>query len=119
MGDDELSAYIDQISAMTGVTGKKPSLAGPLDFQFGLNPGTFSLGLNGLGTLSNLWGGLQANKLAKEQFRFTKDITNTNLNNQIKSYNTSLEDRIRSRAAVEGQSAQQAEAYLAKNRLTR
>lgn len=85
----------------------------------GMNMPTLQLGLGALQGLANLWGGFQANKLARDQFDFTKGITNTNLNNSIKSYNTSLEDRARARGAAEGQTAQQIASYVDQNRLTR
>lgn len=77
------------------------------------------MGLGGLNALGNIYGALQANKLAKNQFSFAKDVTNTNLNNQIKSYNTALEDRARSRAVAENRDQSTADAYIAANRLTR
>lgn len=85
----------------------------------GMNVGTGQLALGGLGALNSIFGGLQSGKLAKDQFKFTKDITNTNLNNSIKSYNTTLDDRINSRAAVQGESSSWAQDYLDKNRLSR
>ncbi len=78
-----------------------------------------NFGVQGLSALGNLWGAFQSNRMAQRQFDFTKDITNTNLNNQIKTYNTSLEDRARSRAAVEGQSPQETQDWIERNRLTR
>lgn len=86
---------------------------------FGMNANTLNFGMQGLNTLGNIWGAWQSNKLAKDQLNFTKMITNTNLNNQIKAYNTALEDRSRSRAAVEGQSSAEAQAYVDRNRLSR
>ena len=86
---------------------------------FGFNMPTLQMGIQGLNTIGNIWGAWQSNKLAKDQLNFTKMITNTNLNNQIKSYNTALEDRSRSRAAVEGQSASEAQSYVDRNRLSR
>lgn len=83
----------------------------------GMNLDTAKLALSGLGTIGNLWAAFQAQKLAKRQFDFTKRITETNLANQVKSYNTTLEDRSRSRAFTEGQSSAQAQAYIDKNRL--
>lgn len=77
------------------------------------------IGLGALSTFGNIWGGVQSNKLAREQFNFTKGVTNTNLDNQIKSYNTSLEDRARSRAAIEGQSPQETQDWIERNRLSR
>ena len=84
----------------------------------GFNIGTGQLALGGLSALGNLWGANKQMKLAEDQFDFTKKIATTNLNNQVKSYNTALEDRIRSRAAMEGSSSAEAEAYLNKNRLS-
>lgn len=85
----------------------------------GMNIGTGQMGLKGLAALGNLYSSLQSNKLAKEQFKFSKDFANTNLNNQIKSYNTTLDDKIRSRSVIEGTDSAAAEAYLDKNRLSR
>ena len=85
----------------------------------GFNIPTLQLGFGALQGLGNLWGGIQTNRLARDNFRLTKDVTNTNLNNSIQSYNTALDDRIRARAAVNGMSAGEVDAYLAKNRLTR
>lgn len=95
------------------------SIAGGPGSGLGFNLDTAKLALAGLGTIGSLWSAFQQNKLAKKQFAFTKDITNTNLANQIKSYNTTLEDRARSRAAMEGQSTAQMQEYVNKNRLKR
>lgn len=86
---------------------------------FGFNMPTAQFGLSALQGLGNLWGAFQANKLARDQFNFQKGVTETNIGNQIKSYNTALEDRARTRAFTEGRSAADAEAYIDKNRLTR
>ena len=77
---------------------------------FGANIGTAQLGLQGLNSLSGIWSGMKANKLGEQSF---------NLNNQLKSYNTALEDKGRARAQFEGQDAATAQAYIDKNRLTR
>ena len=87
--------------------------------SLGMNIPTFQLGMGALGSLANIYGGFQANKLAKDQLNFTKQITNTNLNNQIKSYNTALEDRARSRATAENRDQDSADAYIEKNKLSR
>lgn len=87
--------------------------------QLGMNIPTFQLGLGAIGSLANIYGGFQANKLAKDQLSFAKDVTNTNLNNQIKSYNTALEDRARSRATTENRSQASADEYIEKNKLSR
>ena len=89
------------------------------NFDLGWNVPTIKMGLSGLSTLGNLWGAWQSNQLARDQLNFTKDVTNTNLNNSIKSYNTSLEDRARARGAMEGQTTTETQAYIDKNRLNR
>lgn len=77
------------------------------------------MGIGALQTGFNIWQGIGANRLARDQFRLTRDVTNTNLNNSIQSYNTALEDRSRSRAAQEGRSQESAQEYIDRNRLTR
>lgn len=86
---------------------------------FGLNMGTAQLGLAGLSALAGLIQGRNALGLAKDQFNFTKDVTNTNLNNQVKAYNTTLEDRLRSRGVAEGTDAAAVAAQIERNRLSR
>lgn len=75
------------------------------------------LGLGGLQTIGNLWQAWESNKLAKQQFGLQKNLAQTNLTNQISSYNTSLEDRINSRYVTEGKSGDQAAAYIASHKL--
>lgn len=87
--------------------------------QLGANIPTIQLGLGILSSLGGLYGAGQANRLARDSFNFQKGVTNTNLNNQIKSYNTALEDRSRSRAVQENRSEQSAQDYIDRNRLTR
>ena len=86
---------------------------------FGMNIGTGQLGLQGLNSLSGIWSSMKANKLGEQSFKLNKQMANTNLNNQLKSYNTALEDKGRARAQFEGQDAATAQAYIDKNRLTR
>ena len=89
----------------------------PNNTKFGWNANTLNFGLQGLQGIGNLWGAWQSNKLAKDQLNFTKDFANRNLANQTKAYNTALEDRGRARAAVEGQTSAEAQAYIDRNRL--
>ena len=85
----------------------------------GPNIGTGQMAFQGLSSLAGILGGMQTQKLAKESFKLNKQMSNANLNNQIKTYNTALGDRTRSRGFTEGQSAEQMQGYLDANRLTR
>lgn len=64
---------------------------------FGFNMPTLQLGLQGLNAISGLYFGSKAMGMAKDQFNFSKQMAQTNLRNQVKSYNTGLEDRLRTR----------------------
>lgn len=85
----------------------------------GLNMDTMKLGLSGLQTLGGIWNAFQTQKLARDQFKHTRDVTNTNLNNSIKSYNTALEGRARARGAMEGRSEEYTQEYIDRNKLSR
>lgn len=87
--------------------------------KLGFNVPTINLALGGLNTIGSLYAAFQQNALAKKQFAYTKNVTDTNLANQIKAYNTTLADRARSRAATEGQTQAQADAYVNDNKLNR
>lgn len=101
-----LGQYTPQASAATaGATG------------LGFNVPTAQLALSGLGAIGNIMSAFNAQKMAKKQFEYQKGITDTNLANSIQSYNTTLADRGRARAAMEGQSPQEAAAYIAQNSL--
>ena len=96
-------------------------LGGAGGSDFGFNIPTGKLVLGGLESLGKLWAGFQGANLAKKSFEHTRDITNANLNNQISSYNTALEDRARARFIGEGRgdgSAAERE-YVERNRLSR
>ena len=73
--------------------------------------------LGGLQTIGGLWAAFQSAKMAKKQFQFTKKTTEANMANQIKSYNTALDDKSRSRAMVESQTPEVSAAYIEKNKL--
>lgn len=86
---------------------------------FGLNLGTAGLALGGLQSLNGLIQGNKAFNLAKDQFKYQKQVTDTNLNNSIKSYNTALEDRLTARGVTQGDDPATVQAKIDKNRLTR
>lgn len=139
MGDDQMisiGGYQIPLSTLASLDKPQESIAQPTSvygaaqignpitapaqgFQLGANLPTAQLGLAGIGALGSLWNSFNANSLARDQLNFTKKVTNTNLNNQMKSYNTALEDRARARGAVEGQSQDQIDEYINTNRMTR
>ena len=98
-----------QVASQVG--GINNNLSTPL----GMNLGTGQLVLGGIGTIGNLWSAWQAQKLAKEQFNYQKGITDTNLANQIQSYNTALSDRINSRGFMQGDSQSTIDQYIEEN----
>ncbi len=75
--------------------------------------------LQGIGALGSLYGTSKQLGLAQDQFNFQKEAYKTNLANQIASYNTNLEDKIRGRYSTADQSEAQVQDYLNKNRLTK
>lgn len=107
-------------SAMMGqIPGQVAKATAGLTPKLGLNFDTANLALSGLSTIGNLWAAFQAQKLAKEQFKYTKGVTDTNLNNQIKTYNTGLVDRANNRAIIEGRDAAYTKNYIDSNSLSR
>ena len=93
------------------VGGVNNNLSTPL----GMNLGTGQLVLGSIGSIGNLWSAWQAQKLAKDQFNYQKGITDTNLANQIQSYNTALTDRINARGFIQGDSQSTIDQYIEKN----
>lgn len=95
--------------------------AGGAGTGIGWNTETLGMGIQGLAAIGGLYNAFQSNKLAKEQFDFTKEVTNTNLNNQIKTFNTTMEDRARARARLDGREDTEAytKDYMEKNRISR
>jgi hypothetical protein len=91
--------------------------AGGAGSGLGFNVGTLGLALGGLNTIGNLWQAFESNKLAKQQFNFSKNFAMKNLANQIQTYNTSLEDKINSRYYTQGQSQDEANAYIQSHKL--
>jgi hypothetical protein len=113
-------AAAPSVAPTTTPGGVGGSGGGPASQQnLGFNLPTLNLALGGLQTIGNLWGAWQANKLAKQQFGLQRNLANANLANQIQSYNTTLEDRIRSRYFTQGGTSADADAYLSSHRLNK
>lgn len=83
----------------------------------GLNLENISALAETIGSFGSLWSGLQANKIAKQSLGFQKEAYNTNLANQISTFNTNLADRTAARAAQNGTSQAEQDAYIARNRM--
>ena len=83
----------------------------------GKNLGTANLALGAIGTIGKLWSAWQAQKLAKEQFNFQKGVTNTNLANQIQTYNTRLSGLARIRGQMSGADPSTTQGYIQDNSL--
>jgi hypothetical protein len=97
--------------------GGLPAMTNAGATPLGFNLGTAQAALGGLQTIGNMWMAFQANKQAKKQFKFAKQMTRINLANQIQAYNTALADRARSRSVMESQTPEQTQAYFDSNAL--
>jgi hypothetical protein len=100
------------IPQVPGVSGTNPN-----GNSFWNLEGGAGLALGGVKVLGNLWNSYQQQKIAKDQLSFAKNMFNKNLTNQTKTYNSALEDRIRSRHAYSGKSEEDTQNYLKANRL--
>jgi len=96
-----------------GVTGAGGA-SGPGFLQEG---GALQVGLGAIQTLGSLWNSFQQQKMAKKTFNLQKDAYETNLANQRSTYNSALEDRIRSRGAYSGASKAEQDATIAERSL--
>lgn len=85
---------------------------------FGFNMGTAQLGLDGLKTIGNLFGAYQANKLAKEQFDFSKKFAQKNLTNQTQSYNDRMADTLNARGFTAGTSKETTASEIERRKLS-
>jgi len=108
----DLGGTIGTTQGLAGSTPQAPALGG-----LGLNLPTLQLGLQGLGTAANLYSGIKALGLARDQFSFQKAMADKNYANSVTSYNTSLEDRANARASVTGQSSADTQAYINAHKL--
>lgn len=70
-----------------------------------------------IGALTGAWLGYNQLKIAKDQLNFQKSAWQKNYANSVKSYNTSLEDRIRGRTADYAGKENDVQSYLAKHKL--
>lgn len=116
-------SLMDVLGRIQGVStgGGNPSPTDSTGWLASLNKNAPALQL-GLGALSTLGGLYQSNRmmdLARDQFRHARDTTNTNLTNQIQSYNTALAGRANARGVMEGRDQESINRYIEENRLSR
>lgn len=83
----------------------------------GMNLNTFKFGLGALTGLGQLYGGFKAASIANSQFDYAKKISDLNIANQTKAYNTNLSDRATARYATENKSSGELNNYIKKNSL--
>ena len=113
-----LQEYVQQRENFFGI-GDDSSGSNNNNTALGFNIPTLQLGLGALNSLAGMYNSWNMNKLAQQQFNLQKDVLNTNLNNQIKSYNNSLADQLRSRAAMETGDANAYDSLIEERKLTR
>ena len=82
-----------------------------------LDFGAIGDALKGVTSVGSMIAAFQQNKLAKEQLQYAKDVFQTNLTNQLASYNTGITDRAYARSAQNNSGDAAAESYIAANRL--
>ena len=106
---------VDVTSAFAPGTNTQGTFSKNADNTF--NTDNIKLLLGGVQMLGSLWNSFQQNKIAKEQLSLARETFQTNLENNRKTYNSALEDRIRSRYVTEGRSSAEADAYLQSHNL--
>ena len=82
-------------------------------FQQGMQ--TFGSALQGVGSMANIYMGLQGMREQKRNNSLQREVLNTNLNNSISDYNRRLEDRLRSRAVAHGNDDSWVQSELARH----
>lgn len=85
---------------------------------FGMNMPTFALGLQGLNSLGSLFMGAKSLSLANKQFESAQKFANINLANQTKSYNDTLENKIKRIGSFNGTSSADTAAEYERRKLT-
>ena len=124
-GSDNLS------NALQGIFSGQPTSAGAqaagtsgnwltntfMNKEGGLDMDNLGTLFDGLKSVFGIWGGLKQLGMAKDAFNFEKEAYIENRDNQKQSYNTTLEDRQRARAAFAGESDAETQRYVDKHKL--
>ena len=134
-GGDVLSGLLSD-AGVTGVTAPSPMAGIPavagaaaapmqgnwLSNTFGNGEGGLDLdklgtAFDGLKSVFGIWGGMKQLGMAKDAYEFEKKSYQENVANQKKTYNSTLEDRQRARAAFAGEDEKSVDDYVKKHRL--
>ncbi len=84
---------------------------------FGSALGMTSQGISAVGELYNIWQSRKNYKLAKDAFKFNKQLSTINLNNQAKLTNERLETRQNTRRA-DNPNAEDTSSFMAKYKVS-
>ena len=119
----QVSGGVDQYAGLSDQTaGLMRNNVNPITGD-SMKPGMFGKGgmaqtaIGAIGTLGSLWNSFQQSKIAKKSLQLQERTFETNLANQTKTYNTELEDRIRTRYDTERRDPGEADTYIEKNKL--
>jgi hypothetical protein len=85
--------------------------------NFGNALGMTSQGISAVGELYNIWQSRKNYKLAKDAFKFNKQLSTINLNNQAKLTNERLETRQNTRRA-DNPNAEDTSSFMAKYKVS-
>lgn len=113
----QLLAAINQYSAAPSSTnqslvGTTANVGALKPLEFGLNMPTAQFGLQGLQSLAGMWNAFQAGSAAKKSINLQEKAFDTNLGNQVASYNTALENKVRNAAHMQGLSGNDYSSYI-------
>lgn len=110
------------MAAMPAVGGAAGGQGGWLGNTFGNGEGGLDLdklgtAFDGLKSIFGIWGGMKQLGMARDAYDFEKKSYQENVANQKKTYNSTLEDRQRARAAFAGESDASVDEYVKKHKL--
>lgn len=118
---DENTGFVNSVAPISfddapeEYTIPNPRMLGDTGSMFTLD--NVGKGFDAVKALGSMWNSYQQNRLAKDSLAMSKQAYRANLANQVSSYNTALEDRIRARYNTQGNTQAEADVYIARNRL--
>lgn len=100
------------VANASGLPNSFGNAVGLKPLEFGLNMPTAQFGLQGLQSLAGMWNAFQAGSAAKKSINLQEKAFDTNLGNQVASYNTALENKVRNAAHMQGLSGNDYSSYI-------